>query len=102
MDFIFELVFELLFEGGMEVTSNRKISKWVRYPLLALFALVFIGIIGLIIFMGISSLKNSIIGGIFIIGLGVFFLVASILKFRQFCIYEKSNLNNNQEKNDTN
>ena len=95
MDFIFEFVFELLFEGGMEVTSNRKISKWVRYPILAIFISIFIGIISLIIFWGISSLKNSTIGGIFIIGLGIFMLSASIHKFRQFCIHEKNNQNNN-------
>lgn len=97
MEFIFELVFELLFEGGMEVTSNRKISKWIRYPLLGLFILIFVGIISLIIFMGVVCLKNTVIGGMFIIGLGIFMLVASIRKFRQFCIYEKSNLNKNND-----
>ena len=89
MEFIFEFVFELLFEGGMEVTSNRKISKWIRYPILVIFALIFIAIIGLIMFMGIASLKNTIIGGIFIIGLGIFMLVSCIIKFRQFYLKEK-------------
>ena len=91
MEFIFELVFELLFEGGMEVTSNRKVSKWIRYPLLAIFTLIFGGIIFLIVFMGVSSLENTIIGGLFIIGLGIFMLIACIYKFRQFCIHEYSN-----------
>lgn len=91
MDFIFELVFELLFEGGTEVTSNRKISKWIRYPLLGLFILIFMGIISLLIFFGVSFLKESVIGGIFIIAIGIILFVASIFKFRQFCIHEKNN-----------
>jgi len=96
MDFIFELVFELIFEGGLEVTSNKKISRWIRYSILAIFILIFIAIISLIFFFGISSLKNSIIGGIFIIGIGLFMLGACIYKFRQFYLREKSNLNDNK------
>jgi len=96
MDFIFEIVFELIFEGGLEVTSNKKISKWIRYPILAIFILIFIAIISLIFFLGISSLKNSIIGGIVIIGIGLFMLGACIYKFRQFCLREKNNLIDNK------
>lgn len=92
MEFIFELVFELIFEGGLEVTSNKKVSKWIRYPLLAIFSLIFLGIIFLIVFIGISSLKNTIIGGLFIIGLGIFMLIACIVKFRQFYLREKEKI----------
>lgn len=97
MEFIFEFIFELIFEGGMEVTSNRKISKWIRYPILVVLLLFFIAIIGLIMFMGIISLKNTIIGGLFIIGLGIFMLVACIIKFRQFYLKEKESIKENDK-----
>ena len=32
MDFIIELVMELLLEGSIEISSNKKVSKWIRYP----------------------------------------------------------------------
>ena len=96
MDFIFELIFELLFEGGMEVSKNRKISKWIRYPILGLIALFFIAIIGLILFMGISILKDNILGGVFIFGFGIFMFVLCILKFKKFCNQEK-NIKNNKK-----
>ena len=35
MEFFLELVGELLLEGCLAVGSNKKNSKWVRYPLLA-------------------------------------------------------------------
>ena len=98
MEFLCELVFDLIFEGGMEVTFNRKISKWVRYPILGIFILLFLGIIFLILFLGVTVLSTTIIGGVFIILLGLFFLGASIYKFRQFCIYEKNNSTNRLEK----
>ena len=29
MEFIIELILELLFEGGKEICTNKKISKWI-------------------------------------------------------------------------
>ena len=98
MEFLCELVFELIFEGGLEVTSNRKISKWIRYPLLGIFILLFLALIFLVLFMGVSALSTSIIGGVFVILIGLFLFGASIYKFRQFYIREKSNLTDDLEK----
>lgn len=36
MDFIFELLFELIFEGALSVSSDKKVSKFIRYPLIDL------------------------------------------------------------------
>ena len=32
MDFVFELLFELIFDSTIEIARNAKVSKWVRYP----------------------------------------------------------------------
>lgn len=36
MDFIFELLFELIFEGALSVSSDKKVPKFIRYPLIDL------------------------------------------------------------------
>lgn len=83
MEFIVELVLELFVEGGIEVSSNKKISKWIRYPILALLILFFSVVIFGIIILGIVMLSESILAGIILITLGLFFLVMSIHKFRK-------------------
>lgn len=83
MDFIIELVFDLLLEGSMEVSSNKKISKWIRYPILALLILFFATVIFGIIVVGVLILPKSILGGIFMILIGLIMLIMSIIKFRK-------------------
>ena len=83
MDFIIELVFDLLLEGSMEISSNKKISKWIRYPILALLILFFATVIFGVIVVGILIIPKSILGGIFMIVIGLIMLVMSILKFRK-------------------
>ena len=83
MDLLFELIAELLLEGSMEISSNKKISKWVRYPILALLILFFATVIFGIIILGILITKQNIFGGIFIIVIGLFMLVMSIFQFRK-------------------
>jgi hypothetical protein len=89
MEFIVEFVFDLLFEGGVEITKDKKISKWIRYPILAIIALFFgVIIFGLIAF-GIKFLiEGEILISILFIGLGLFFLIESIYKFRKTYIEE--------------
>ncbi|MDD6224528.1 MAG: hypothetical protein PUB18_05990 [bacterium] len=83
MDFVIELVLELLLEGSMEISSNKKISKWIRYPILALLILFFASIIFGIIILGILIIPDNIFGGIFSITVGLFVLVMSIFQFRK-------------------
>ena len=34
MEFIFEMVLELILEGTLEISKNRKVPKIIRYPLI--------------------------------------------------------------------
>lgn len=81
MDFIFELLFELIFEGALSVSSNKKVSKFIRYPLIAFMILFFLGVIGGIFVLGIFSLKKSVIGGIFVIFVSVMLFTMATVKF---------------------
>lgn len=82
MDDIIEFILELVFEVGVEASKSKKVPKFIRYFLITIISLVYIGTIGLIMLMGISILKNNIFGGIAVILLGVFLFVMTIKKFR--------------------
>lgn len=82
MEFIVELILELFLEGGIEVSSNKNISKWIRYPILVLMVLFFLVVIFGIIILGLFLLPESIFGGIFVTVVGLVMLGMAIYKFK--------------------
>ena len=95
MEFIFELIIELLLEGATEVSSNKKISKWIRYPILFLLSFFYLAVILLIIFVGLLLFEENILAAIFFIALGIFFLIFSIKKFKTVYLERTTNESNN-------
>lgn len=89
MELIFEFIVELLFEGIGEASQNKKIGKFIRYPLIALIVLFFAAFILLFVFIGVSILKDNMIGGILIIAFAILFLILSIKKFKETYIEKK-------------
>lgn len=80
MDDLIEILIELILEGSHELLKSKKVPIWIRY----IIALIFINIIiGLLVF-GVLLLKKSIIGGILIIGVGLFLLLGIIRKIRKY------------------
>ena len=82
MDLLFEVILDLILEGSIEASKSNKIPKFIRYLLIFFISLFFITVIGLILFIGISILKNNVIGGVVIIVFSLFMLIMSIIKFR--------------------
>ncbi|MBE5936920.1 MAG: hypothetical protein E7265_02690 [Lachnospiraceae bacterium] len=84
MELIFEFLFELLIEGGIEVAGNKKVSKWIRIPLIIIFSVGILFILGLGGFLGLSLIaENSVTSvciGIFIIGLMIVLTIIGIRK----------------------
>ena len=83
MEYLIDFILELVIEGSIEASKNKKVPKPLRYVALIIVLLFFICVISLIIFVGILVLKQSIIGGILLILLGIFMVIASVLKFRK-------------------
>lgn len=80
IEFIADLILELIVGGTMEILLNRKIPGWIRYPLGVLLGLVVLcGVIFLII-AGFLIFRESRIGGLFLIGLGILLLLCCIRK----------------------
>lgn len=89
MDMILELLLELAVDGGIELSGNRKLSRWIRYPLIALVCLFFGSVIALVLYMGISVYPEEPLASVLLCLLGLFLLVGTVLKFRKLYLVKK-------------
>ena len=87
MDIVFEIIFDLLFEGSVEITKNKKISKWIRYPLLVVLSLFFVFIIGLLYYIGLKIGRESYLLSLF------FVITASAMVVGLYVQYHKYKTN---------
>ncbi len=83
MEYIFEFILELVFEGSIELSKSNKLPKYIKYQLIIVIVLFFIAVIGLIFLLGILSLKENILLGILLILIGLFMFIMSVIKFRK-------------------
>lgn len=100
MDFIIELILEILLEGSVEIIKIKKIPKYIRYPLIALVTIFFtIVIIGMFA-LGCILVKKSFYGGLFIILVSLILLICAISKVQASYIEFKNSEKKLSEKND--
>lgn len=83
MEDLIEFILDLLVDSGMEVVSNKKISKKIRIPILIFLILIFFSVITLLIILGVLISKESVLGGLLITLLGIILLFLMILKFKK-------------------
>ena len=83
MEFIIELILELAFEGSVEAVKSPKLPKYIRYSLIALITLFFLAVIGIIFFTGILLLKDNLLAGSLITGIGFVLVICAIIKFKK-------------------
>ena len=98
MDLIIEIILELIFEGTVEISSNKKVPKWIRYPLIAILTLLISTIIIGIFILGIHFYQENIIIALFLIIISIIFSVSGISKFKKLYL-EKKEDNNDQPNN---
>lgn len=92
MEILFEILLELILEGTIEISKNKKVSKIIRYPLILLIILLFLVVTSLIFFTGVLSYKKiNKLCGIFFIMIGIIFLISSIIKFKKIYLKKKNN-----------
>jgi len=83
MEFLIECLIELLFEGSLEISSNKKISKFIRYPLIILILLFFLSVIFLFFLVSYLLFKENIMLSLLFLIIGIVFLVFTIIKFKK-------------------
>ena len=91
MDDIIEFILEFVLEIGAEVAADRKVPKWIRYPLLVFFLLLYASItVGLLV-CGVLIFEESPVFAIILIVVGLFILGGGIFKFRKTHLRNKEN-----------
>ena len=94
MEFLIELLVDLILEGSMEICEDEKMPKWLRYICLTIVTLVFGSVtIGLFI-LGIYAGKENIYAGIFFVLIAFIILISVILKFEKKYIQRRNLINN--------
>lgn len=66
MDFLLELVFEIILEGAIEAASDTKVPMPIRILLATVLLGLYLGLVVLIVYIGISN-KNGLV-----IAIGIF------------------------------
>jgi len=82
MELLIEILLELIFEGTFELSSNKKVPKWVRYPLIAIIVLFFAIVIFGLLIIGIRILNENIFIGIVLILISLILLIRAIKEFK--------------------
>ncbi|OUN99512.1 hypothetical protein B5F98_01900 [Pseudoflavonifractor sp. An44] len=99
MDILFELFLELIVDGVIETSGNKKLSRWIRYPLIALVVLFFGAVIALIFYLALGLSSNEPVASVIFSLLGLFFLVGTVLKLRKLYFAKRAD-NGSEETND--
>lgn len=87
---LLEFVLELLLEGVVFATKDKKVPLWIRILIGIVLVAVFAGVIAMILVLGVFLMqkaymnKESIFGGLWIVALGIFLLVMSIYRICKY------------------
>jgi len=83
MEFILEAIFEIILEGSITIGTNKKYSKWIRYPLLLLAGVIYFGIIALLILVGFLAFGDGLWRAIVMWVFALAFIIFTIWTFRK-------------------
>lgn len=86
MEFLIEALLNLLLEESIKISSNKRISKFIRYPLIILIILFFAVIILGLLILGIVILSKNIYAGLLLIIISLIMLISGIIKFKKIYI----------------
>ncbi len=91
MEFLIEVLIDLILEGSIYLSTNKKVPSFIRYFLIFFIVLFFITIIGGLFVLGIVISYQNKVAGLFIIIISLIFLILCILEFRKkYLIKNKS------------
>lgn len=95
MDFIIELLVEIVLEGTIALGSEKKIPMPIRILCLIIEWTIFFGLGGLFVYMGYESiLQNDMAPGVLLLGLGGFMIIGGI--FVAYKMFKKKREHENE------
>lgn len=86
MDEIFEIITEVLLEGIIEICSNKKISKWIRYPLATVIILFYLAFTIMLLVIAIKDFEENPVFSIIILAIVVLLIIGLIYLLKKLNI----------------
>lgn len=85
MELLMELVIDLLLDGSVEVAKSHRISKWIRYPVIAMLAILYVATVAVIALVAWIVLKDgaTLWLGVGLLVLDLVFVIYSMGKIRK-------------------
>ena len=81
LEFLFELIFEIIIEGSFELGASKKVWLPIRILSLILFIAIYVGFFALFIFVSISIMETNLAGGILLLVIFVAIAVGGVYGF---------------------
>jgi len=67
LEFLFELIFEIIIEGSFELGASKKVWLPIRILAMILFIAIYVGFFALFIYVSISIMETNLAGGILLL-----------------------------------
>lgn len=87
MDILIESIFELIFTVLLEASTDRKISKWIRYPIVFILIIFTICVLGIVGVTSVALLIDDNIGiklaGIVLAIFDIILIISAIRKIKE-------------------
>lgn len=88
MEILFEFVFSLVFEGSLEIFTDKKVGTPIRIVAAIIFLLIWGGIIIALLLAGLSAMNDNLAAGILFILVDFFMffgmIYAVIKKYKEY------------------
>lgn len=81
MEEIFEIVLELLIEGSLALCRNKKISRWIRWPIFIVLVLFLAAVIVGIFLFGVYMFHQNIAVSFLFLAVALFLLGGCVWTF---------------------
>lgn len=84
LEFILDFVFDIILEGSAMIVSEKKIPIPIRIIAFIIVALLYVGIGGLLIYIGFLSLiEKDYIAALILLSAGLFVFIAGFFQIRK-------------------
>lgn len=84
MEFVIELIFEIIIEGSMEIWSEKKLPMPLRILAAIIFLVFYLGFVGVFLFMGYNAMiDHDIVAAVLFFAVGFGILIAVIYLIRK-------------------
>lgn len=89
MEFLFEILFEFILEGSMEICKSKTANAFLRFFAFLFLVLFFGCFFVLFTFLGIRCLRNNLAGGTFILLVELGLLLLGEIKLYHYYLKNK-------------